>query len=297
MSRRAWVAFGTVAILWGVPYLFIKVAVGEVSPVVVAWVRLVIAAIILLPLAAYRGGLRPAVARWRWVLLLGAFYMALAWTLIPLAERVLSSSLTAIIISGVPIVVTLINLRRDRPSRARIAGLGGGFVGVALLVGLDVGVGPAQLFGVACVLVVLICYAAGPVMTSRKLQGVDPVATSALAAGFASLILTPLVAFQLPNRVPSTPVLLSLAALALLCSAVALVAWFTLIQDAGPGRATIVIYINPAVAVIAGVLVLHERISLTSVLGMALILAGSWLATTGRVPLLTRRPASPRRAA
>ena len=285
----------TVAILWGVPYLFIKVAVGEVSPVVVAWVRLVVAAALLLPFAAYRGRLRQAVARWRWVLLLGAFYMALAWTLIPLAERVLSSSLTAIIISGVPIVVTLINLRRERPSRARVAGLGVGFVGVALLVGIDVGVGPAQLFGVACVLVVLVCYAAGPVMTSRKLQGVDPVATSARAAGFAALILTPLVAVQLPGRVPSTPVLLSLAALALLCSAVALVAWFTLIQDAGPGRATIVIYINPAVAVIAGVLVLHERIGLVSVLGMLLILAGSWLATTGRVPLL--RTATPARAA
>src|SRR6476646_8238797 len=100
MSRRAWVAFGTVAILWGVPYLLIKVAVGEVSPVVVAWVRLVIAAAILVPFAASRGGLRAALARWRWVLLLGAFYMALAWTLIPLGEKVLSSSLTAIIISG-----------------------------------------------------------------------------------------------------------------------------------------------------------------------------------------------------
>ena len=297
MSRRAWVAFGTVAILWGVPYLLIKVAVGEVSPVVVAWVRLVIAAAILVPFAAYRGGLRAALARWRWVLLLGTFYMALAWTLIPLGEKVLSSSLTAIIISGVPIVVTLINLRRERPSRARVAGLGLGFVGVAALVGLDVGVAPSQLLAVACIVVVLVCYAAGPVLVSRKLQGVDPVATSGLAAGFAALILTPVVAFQLPSHLPSSPVLLSLAALGLLCSAVALVAWFTLIADAGPGRATIVIYVNPAVAVVAGVLVLHERIGLTSVLGMALVLAGSWLATTGRVPLPMRRPASPPRAA
>lgn len=288
MSGRAWAAFATVAILWGVPYLFIKVAVGEVSPVVVAWVRLVVAAVVLLPLAANRGSLRTALGRWRWVLLLGAVYMALAWTLIPLGERVISSSLTAIMIACVPIVVALINFRRERPSPARMAGLALGFVGVAALVGLDVGVGPAQLFGVACVLVVLVCYAAGPVLTSRRLQGIDPVATSALAAGFAALILTPLVAFQLPHQVPSMPVLASLAALGLLCSTVALVAWFFLIQEAGPGRATIVIYINPVVAVVAGVLVLHERIGAVSVLGMVLILAGSWLATTGRLPLVPR---------
>jgi drug/metabolite transporter (DMT)-like permease len=285
MSRWAWAAFATVAILWGVPYLFIKVAVGEVSPVFVAWVRLVIAAAVLLPFAANRGGLRTALARWRWVLLLGAFYMALAWTLVPLGERVLSSSLTAIMLAGVPIAVALINFRRERLSPVRIAGLTLGFVGVAALVGLDVGIGPAQLFGVACILIVLICYAAGPVMTSRKLQGVDPVATSALAAGVAALILTPLVAFQLPSRIPSTPVLLALATLGFLCSTVALVAWFFLIREAGPGRSTIVIYINPVVAVVAGLLVLHERIGAVSVLGTVLILAGSWLATTGRVPL------------
>jgi drug/metabolite transporter (DMT)-like permease len=289
MSRWAWAAFATVAILWGVPYRFIKVAVGEVSPVFVSWVRLVIAVAVLLPFAANRGGLHTALARWRWVLLLGAFYMALAWTLVPLGERVLSSSLTAIMIAGVPIAVALINFRRERLSPVRIAGLALGFVGVAALVGLDVGIGPAQLFGVACILIVLICYAAGPVMTSRKLQGVDPVATSALAAGFAALILTPLVAFQLPSRIPSTPVLLALATLGFLCSTVALVAWFFLIREAGPGRSTIVIYINPVVAVVAGLLVLHERIGGVSVLGMVLILAGSWLATTGRLPL-GRRP-------
>jgi drug/metabolite transporter (DMT)-like permease len=292
VSRRAWIAFVTVAILWGIPYLLIRVADAEVSPVCIAWVRLVVAAIVLLPLAAARGGLGRARGRWRWVLLLGAYYMALAWTLIPLAERVLASSLTAIVIAGVPIVVTVMNLRRERPSPARIAGLVVAFVGVAVLVGLAIGVQPSQLFALGCLLVVLLCYAAGPVMTSRKLGDIDPVATSALAAGFAALILTPVVAFQLPSRAPSGPVLLSLAALGLLCSAVALVAWFTLIRDAGPGRAAIVIYLNPAVAVVAGVLVLRERIGPASIAGLALILAGSWLATRGRLPARTQAAAA-----
>jgi drug/metabolite transporter (DMT)-like permease len=292
MSRRAWAAFVAVALLWGVPYLFIRIAVGEVSPVFVAWVRLVIAAAVLIPFAAYRGSLPKAFARWRWVLLLGSYYMALAWTLIPIAERVLPSSLTAIMIAGVPIMVTLINLRRDRPSPLRIAGLGLGFAGVAALVGLDVGIGPSQLFAVACVVVVLVCYASGPVMTSRKLKGIDPVAISALAAAFAALILTPIVVFQLPGRVPSSGVIGSLAGLGFLCSAVALVAWFFLIQEAGPNRATIVIYINPVIAVLAGVAVLHEHIGVVSLAGMVLILAGSWLATTGRIPLMKAAPAT-----
>jgi drug/metabolite transporter (DMT)-like permease len=281
-----------VAILWGVPYLFIRIAVGEVSPVFIAWVRLVIAAGVLLPFAASRGSLRAAFARWRWVLLLGAYYMAVAWTLIPLAERTLPSSLTAIIIACVPMTVALINFSRERPSSARIAGLVIGFAGVAALVGLDIGVQPSQLFAVGCLLIVVVCYASGPVMTSRKLSGIDPVAISALAATFAAALLTPIVAFQLPSRVPSLEVLASLAVLGFLCSALALAVWFFLIQQAGPGRATIVIYINPLVAVVAGVVVLNEHINIVSVAGMVLILTGSWLATTGRVPLLRPAPAS-----
>jgi drug/metabolite transporter (DMT)-like permease len=284
VSRRAWAAFVTVAILWGVPYLFIRIAVADVSPVVIAWVRVLVAAIVLLPFAASRGGLASALRRWRWILLLGAYYMALAWTLIPFAERSLASSLTAIIIAGVPIVVTVMNLRRERPSPVRIVGLLVAFVGVAVLVGLEVGVRASQLFALGALLLVLLCYAFGPIMTSRKLSDIDPVATSGLAAGFAALLLTPFVVFQLPSHAPSTPVLGSLAVLGFLCSAVALVAWFTLIREAGPGRATIVIYINPAVAVVAGALVLREHIGAASIVGMALILAGSWLATRGRLP-------------
>ena len=282
----------TVAVLWGFPYLFMRVAVGEVSPVFVAWSRLAVAAAILVPLAASRGALRPALGRWRWIALLGAYYMALAWTLIPFAERTLASSLTAIVIAGVPMMVTVLELGHERPTPSRLAGLALGFGGVAALVGLEVGFKPSQLLALACLLVVLVCYAAGPVMTRRRLAGVDPVATAGLAAASAAILLTPAVLFQLPARVPSPPVLLSLAALGLLCSAVALAVWFFLIGEAGPGRASIVTYVNPAVAVAAGAVLLHERIGPGAVAGMALILGGSYIATAAR-PRVSAAEAAP----
>lgn len=289
MSLRAWVAFVTMAVVWGVPYLFIRIAVGEVSPPVVSWTRLFVAAAVLLPLAASRRTLRPALAHWPWILAMGAFYMALAWTLIPAAEQVLPSSLTAIVIAGVPMVITLMDLPRERPSPARLAGLGLGFAGVAALVGLDIGVGREQLLALGALAVVLVCYAGGPIVTSRKLKGVDAIAASALSAVCATVILTPFAALRMPSRVPSTDVLVALAVLGFLCSALALATWFFLIVEAGPARASIITYLNPAVAVLAGVLVLHERVGPGAMLGLVLILAGSWLGTRGRAP--SRAPA------
>lgn len=282
MSRRAWAAFGVMAVVWGLPYLFMRVAVVEVSPVFVAWSRLTIAAVLILPLAAGRGVLGSARGRLRWIALLAAFYMALAFTMLPLAETVLPSSLTAIVIAGVPIVVTLVTLRSERPSGSRVAGLALGFAGVGALVGLDIGVKPAQLLALGALAIVLASYALGPLLTRSRLQDVHPLAVSGLTAGTAALLLTPATLFQLPHHLPSRPVLLSLLGLGVLCSAVALVTWFFLIQEAGPVRATVVPYVNPVVAVIAGALVLHERIGPGAVIGMALILTGSWLATTGR---------------
>jgi drug/metabolite transporter (DMT)-like permease len=282
MSRRAWAAFAAMAILWGVPYLLIRVAVVEVSPVVVSWGRLLIAAAILVPFAAGRGALLPALRRWPWLVLLGAFYMALAWTLLPLAERTLPSSLTAIVISGVPIVVTLMELPRERPSALRILGLVLGLCGVGALVGLDIGVGRSQLIALGFLLVVLVCYAAGPVLTRARLGGLDPIANAGVPAASAVVILSPLVALNWPARLPSTPVLIAIVALGLFCSAAALVVWFWLIAEVGPARAAVVPYLNPAVAVLAGALVLHERIGLGAVVGLVLILGGSYLATAAR---------------
>ena len=291
MSRGAWAAFAVMAVVWGLPYLFMRVAVTEVSPVFVAWARLSIAAALLLPLARIRGVLPTARGRLGWVAVLGAFYMALAFTLLPLAERTLPSSLTAIVIAGVPIVVTIMSLPSERPSPPLIAGLALGLAGVAVLVGFDIGVRPAQLAALGALAIVLVSYAGGPLLTRHKLGGVHPLATSSLAVGFAAVFLTPAVVFQFPARMPTGPVLGSLLGLGVLCSALALVTWFYLIQEAGPVRATIVPYVNPIVALFAGALVLHEVIGTGAVLGMVLIIGGSWLATT-QPRLFARRRAA-----
>jgi drug/metabolite transporter (DMT)-like permease len=279
MTPRAWAAFATVAVLWGLPYFFIKVAVGEVSPLLVAWSRLLLCTALLLPLAAARGGLPQAWVRRRWVAVLGISYLALPFTLIPIGERFISSSLTAIIIAGVPLTVAVINLRAERLRPVRVAGLLVGFAGVSTLVGLDVGDRPSELIGVGCIVIVTILYAVGPVLTSRRLAGVDPIASVAIASTVAGAVLTPALLFSLPGRVPSPGVLLALLGLGVACTAVALAAYFILISEAGPGRAAVVTYINPAIAVLIGVTVLHERITPFSLGGLILILAGSWLAT------------------
>lgn len=279
MSRRAWLAFAAMGLIWGLPYLFMRVAVAEVSPVFVAWTRLLAAAVCLLPVAAQRRTLASARGKLGWLALLAAFYQALAFTMLPLAERVLPSSLTAIVIAGVPIVVTVLSLRSDRPSPERIAGLAIGFAGVAVLVGLDIGIRPAQLLAVGFLLVVLACYAAGPLLVKSRLGGVHPVALSAVSAGLATAMLTPAALLQWPAHLPSTGVILALLGLGVLCTALAFVLWFFLIQDAGPARATLVPYVNPIVAVLAGAVVLHESVGTAAIAGMVLILGGSWLAT------------------
>lgn len=268
-------------LLWGLPYLFMRVAVAEVSPVFVAWSRLLTAAALLLPIAVWRGVLGTVRGRLPALALLAAFYQALAFTMLPLAERVLPSSLTAIVIAGVPIVVTLISLRSEPLSPARLAGLALGFGGVAVLVGLDIGIRAAQLAAVGYLVVVLACYAAGPILVKTRLAGVHPLALSATSAGMAAMMLTPAVAFQWPGHLPSSGVLAALAGLGVLCTALAFVLWFFLIQEAGPVRATVVPYVNPVVAVLAGALVLGERVGPAAIAGMVLILGGTWLATRG----------------
>jgi drug/metabolite transporter (DMT)-like permease len=292
VTPRAWAAFVIVSVAWGVPYYLIKVAVGEVSPALVAWSRLALCAVLLLPLAASRGALGAAWERRWWVAALGLGYMALPFTLIPIGERFISSSLAAIIIGAVPLVVALITLRAERPRPLRIVGLLAGFAGVATLVGVDVGGRREELIGVACLALVAVLYAIGPVVTSRRLAEIDPVATVAIASSVGVAALSPVILVSgLPDRVPSKEVIFALLALGVACTAVGLALYFFLVTEAGPTRASVVTYVNPAVAVIVGVALLHERVTAATLAGFALILAGSWLATLGRAQSRVRAAA------
>ena len=291
MSLRAWLTFAGVAVVWGIPYFFIKLAVADVSPTFVAWSRVGLAALVLVPLAwrlgAFRGvrGQAPAVVAY------AATEIAIPFVLIPFGEQRISSSLTAILIASVPLMVALSTLwlaSVERPDGARLLGLVMGLVGVVALVGIDVAGHLEELVGAVSVLVATACYAAATIVVKRYLADLHPLGPVAGALAVSALALTPLAALSAPASMPSTTALVSLVVLGLVCTAAGLVLFFVLIAQVGPSRATVVTYVNPAVAVVLGVVVLGERLGPVSVLGLGLILAGSWLSTGGWAGLRRR---------
>jgi drug/metabolite transporter (DMT)-like permease len=287
MSARGWILFAAVSVIWGMPYLFIKLAVEEMSPSLVAWSRLAIAAAVLLPIAWRLGALRGLGSRWRVLVAFGAVEMAVPWPLIGFGEVRISSSVTAILIATVPLVVALLAVRFDhseRPTPTRLVGMLIGFAGVAALVGIDIGGRTDELVGAAAILAAAVCYAIGPMIVKRRLSDVDPLGPVAASLGVATLLLTPLAAADLPDEPLSAEALWSVVVLGLLCSALAFLFFFRLIAEVGPGRATIITYINPVVALALGVAILDESVTAGAVVGLLLILAGSWVSTDGRLP-------------
>jgi drug/metabolite transporter (DMT)-like permease len=287
VSARAWILFATVGVIWGVPYLFIKIAVEELSPSVVAWSRLALAAAVLLPLAWRMGALRGLGERWRILTAFAAVEMAVPWQLLGFGELHVSSSLAAILIATVPLFVALLALRFDhaeRPTPTRLAGMLIGLAGVIALVGIDIGGDGQALLGALAIILVAFLYAVGPMIVKRRLSDVDPLGPVAASVGIATLLVTPFALADLPDSTPSADTLASVAVLGLLCSALAFLFFFRLIAEVGPGRATVITYINPVVALALGVAVLDESVTTGVVAGLLLILAGSWLSTDGRVP-------------
>jgi len=287
VSARAWALFATVSVIWGMPYLFIKIAVDEMSPSVVAWSRLALAAAILLPVAWKLGALRGLGERWRILTLFAAVEMAIPWPLISFGEVHITSSLAAILIAAVPLFVALIALRFDhseRPTPTRLVGMLIGLAGVAALVGIDIGGRTDELLGALAVLLAAFCYAIGPMIVKRRLSDVDPLGPVAASLAIATLLVTPFAAADIPDSVPSSEAVASIAVLGLVCSALAFLFFFRLIAEVGASRATVITYVNPVVALALGVAVLDESVTTGVVVGLLLILAGSWLSTDGRLP-------------
>jgi len=288
MTARAWVAFAVVSTLWGLPYLLIKVALdGGVPPAFLAWSRIVLGAAVLLLLAWRAGVLGALRGRLRWLLAFAVAEIAVPFPLIAIGEQHVDSSLAAILIAAAPLFVALLALRYDAAERAggrRLAGLIIGVVGVAALVGVDVAGRPDELLGAAAVLGAAFCYAVGPMILKRHLSDLDPRASMGASLALAALMLAPLALAAPPAAMPSQAALLSILALGLFCTAIALVFFGALIREVGAGRALIVTYICPVVAVAAGMAVLDERPGPGAVLGLLLILAGSWFSADGGMP-------------
>jgi drug/metabolite transporter (DMT)-like permease len=285
MTARAWLLFAAVSLVWGIPYFFIKVAVeAGVPPGFVAWSRVAMAAL-LLPLAWRRGALRGLAGRWRAVAAYTACEVAVPFVLIAAGERYIASSLAAILIASMPLMVALLSARlaaADRPTGLRLAGLVLGFGGVVALLGIDLAGRPGELLGAALVLVATLCYAMATIIVDRRLGDLDPMGPIAASLGLATLVLAPAALLAPPDGLPSGAALGSLVVLGVVCTALGLVLFFGLVVEAGPSRAAVITYVNPVVAVVLGVLALDERLGATAVAGLLAILAGSWLATAGR---------------
>ena len=282
MTARAWLLFAAVSVVWGVPYFFIKVAVeAGVPPGFVAWSRVALGAALLLPVAWRRGALRGLGGRWRAVAAYAACEVALPFLLIAAGEQRVASSLAAILIASMPLMVALLS-PEDRPTGLRLAGLVIGFGGVVALLGVDVAGRPGELLGAVLILVATLCYATATIIVNRGLADLDPLGPIAASLALATLGLAPAVALAPPVGVPPADALGALAVLGFVCTALGLVLFFRLIVEAGPSRASVITYVNPLVAVVLGVAVLDERLGAMSLVGLLAILGGSWLSTRGR---------------
>jgi drug/metabolite transporter (DMT)-like permease len=288
MSARAWVTFGAVSVLWGIPYLFIKVAVDDgVPPAFLAWVRVVVAAALLLAIAWRAGTLASLRGHWRWLALFAVAEIAIPFPLIAAGEQHVASSLAAIVIATAPLFVALLALRFDASERVtgrRLVGLLIGLGGVVALMGIDLAGSGDELLGAMAILVAAFCYAVGPMVLKRHLAKLDQRASMGASLALAAVFLVPAVALDPPSAPISGEAIAALIVLGVLCTAAAFVLYGILITEVGAGKALGVTYINPVIAVALGVTILGERPGAGAIAGLLLLLAGSWLSTDGRLP-------------
>ena len=279
MTRRSWALFAAMCVIWGVPYLLIRVAVRDFSPGTLVFARTAIGGLVLLPFALRSGGFRPVLERWRPLVAFTVIELAVPWLLLSDAERVLSSSLSGLLVAAVPLVGVVVARVAGSDDRGggvlRYTGLLLGLAGVVLLLGLDVGQArTGALFEMA---VVAIGYAVAPVIMARRLADLPSIPVVAAALLLTAIGYLPYAALHWPGSMAAN-VAWSVVGLGVVCTALAFVLFFALIAAIGPARATVITYVNPAVAVLLGVLLLDEKFTLGIAIGFPLILVGSVLA-------------------
>ncbi|MFI6869155.1 DMT family transporter [Nocardia sp. NPDC050406] len=284
MSKRGWLLFLAMGVIWGVPYAMIRVAVEDFDPVVVAFGRTFLGALVLLPIALWTKALGPVLRRWKWVLAYTLAEITGPWLLIGQAETTLNSSTVGLLIAAVPLIAVLIvtRLGHERLDARRIVGLVIGFAGVAALVGLDIDV--MHVGALAALAVTVVGYAIGPILINRKLADLPPMGVVTGSLMLAALLYAPFAAWQWPTRITADATW-SVVGLGLLCTAVAFVVFFALVGEVGPARSTVITYINPAVALLLGVSLLGEPLTAGMAIGFPLVILGSILGTAkARVP-------------
>jgi drug/metabolite transporter (DMT)-like permease len=280
------VLFVSMCLIWGVPYLLIRVAVRDLSPADLVFARTAIAAILLVPVAARRGVLGGLRGHWGWVLAYTGAELTLPWLLLSSAEQHLTSSFAGLLVAGVPLVgiglTRALGLAEEMSAR-RWLGLLVGIAGVASLVGLQVG--KVDMVAVGEIALVAVGYALGPLILSHRLREAPDLAVVAASLAVTALVYAPFTIASPPRHL-SGEVIWSVIGLGVICTALAFVVFFALIAQVGPTRATVITYVNPAVAIALGVSVLGEHLTTGMIVGFPLVLIGSYFATA-------RKPGAP----
>jgi drug/metabolite transporter (DMT)-like permease len=278
MTKRGWVLFLSLGVIWGMPYLLIRIAVETVDPLMVAFGRTFIGASLLLPIALYRRALAPAFRKWKILLAFTLVEISGPWLLLGHAETRLNSSTAGVLLAVVPLIaaVILARLGHERLDTRRLAGLATGFAGVLALVGLDIHF--SDLAAVGAMALTAVGYASGPIIIDRKLRDVPPLGVVAASLAIATALYAPFAVLVWPAHV-AAPAAGSVLTLGVVCTATAFMLFFALIAEVGPARATVITYINPAVAILLGASVLGEPLTLGMAIGFPLVIVGSILGT------------------
>ena len=291
MKRSSWILFGTVGTLWGIPYLLIKVAVTSdnstpFTPALVVFFRVLIGAALLLSYSGYNRTLVAAIPYLKWIVPYAIIEMVVPWWLISSSETKVNSGLAGLLVATVAFWTTLLAaLLGDRTVwlPKRLAGLVIGFTGLILVVGLESLRGKQPLMAIIALLIAAFGYALAPTLINIKIPQLDGAAVNGLAMLTTAIIYTPVAIIQFPKHRPSIHAIESIVALGIFPTAICFVLFFKLLADVGPARASLVVYVNTTIAVLLGIVILHEKITIGIVLGLPLVLVGSYFATRKEV--------------
>lgn len=279
MTGRGWAAFVAVAVLWGVPYVLIKVGVdGGLSPGFIAWARVAVGAAALLAVVPWSQVLRLLRHSFGWLLAYALMEVALPFPLVAIGEQYIASSTAAVLVAAAPVWALVVAplVEGYRLGWRSFGGAVVGMAGVGVATGVDVAGRPGELYGAAAVLLAALCYAIGPFVIARAFSGVDPLISTAAALLLATVLLAP-AAVAAPPTAITAPDVAVLLLLGLLCTAVAMACYTVVISEAGTHHALVVSYLNPLVAIVSGAVILGERPDAGLIVGLPLIVLGSWL--------------------
>jgi len=271
------------ALIWGASFLFIKVAVRELTPATLILGRLGLAAVTLALVAPFVVGngemLRQLREHWRWLLVVALVNTAIPFWLLSWGETRIDSGLASIIQAAVPIfnaLIAFVAFHEVRVTGARLVGVAVGFLGVALLVGAQP---EGKVLGALAVVGMAFCYGLGGLLTGRYLQPVQPIVVALASTAIAAAVALPAGVAQAPSEMPGWKTIASVVALGIPGTALAYLLFFALITGPGAAYASLVTYLIPPIALAYGAIFLGERFGASALGGLALILAGVALGT------------------